>query len=157
MEQESNKNSERATDQAIEEGLAALDMDQVAQVINSVLENETGPRFKAYVETCMHCGMCADACAYFLSNDRDPRYSPAGKVKRTIWEMISKKGKVSKEFLRRAVEIAHLECNVCKRCAMYCPFGIDIAYMMLLVVVFVINSKYLRCTFRIRLTAIPLP
>jgi Fe-S oxidoreductase len=47
--------------------------------------------------------------------------------------MIRKKGKVSPEFLKRATEIAHTECNLCKRCSMYCPFGIDIAYLMLLV------------------------
>ncbi len=26
--------------------------------------------------------------------------------------------------------IAHTECNLCKRCAQYCPFGIDIAYLI---------------------------
>jgi Fe-S oxidoreductase len=56
-----------------------------------------------------------------------------GKVKQTIWEMLKKKGKVSPEFIKRSSEIASTECNACKRCAMYCPFGIDIAYLMLVV------------------------
>jgi Fe-S oxidoreductase len=47
--------------------------------------------------------------------------------------MIKKKGQVSAEFIKRASEIASTECNACKRCAMYCPFGIDIAYLMLTV------------------------
>ncbi|MGD2149439.1 MAG: (Fe-S)-binding protein, partial [Desulfobacterales bacterium] len=29
-----------------------------------------------------------------------------------------------------ASRIAYTECNLCRRCAMYCPFGIDIAYLM---------------------------
>ncbi len=124
---------EKNTDQAIESGLEKLTPERIESVINQVLNKETGPRFKAYVDTCMRCGLCSDACAYFLSNDRNPRFSPAAKVKDTVWEMLEKKGKVSKDFLRRAVRICHLECNVCKRCSMYCPFGIDVAYMMLLV------------------------
>ncbi len=124
---------EKATDEAVENGLKRLKPERISQVINQVLHRETGPRFKAYVDTCMRCGLCSDACSYFLSNDREPTFSPAAKVKQTIWEMLDKKGKVSKDFLRRAVHITHLECNLCRRCSMYCPFGIDIAYMMLLV------------------------
>ena len=130
---ETQADNVQITDEAIEAGLAKLTPERIKTVINQVLEKETGPRFKTYVETCMHCGLCAEACSYFLSNDRDPRFSPAGKVKQTIWEMIKKKGAVSKDFLRRAVHIAHTQCNVCKRCSMYCPFGIDIAYLMLMV------------------------
>ncbi|MCF6247885.1 MAG: (Fe-S)-binding protein [Desulfobacula sp.] len=125
--------NELNSDSAIEDGLAKLNPERITKVIQEVLYKETGPRFKAYVETCMHCGLCADACSYFISNDSNPKFSPAGKVKRTVWEMIKKKGNVSTKFLREAVHISFLECNVCKRCSMYCPFGIDIAYMMLLV------------------------
>lgn len=120
-------------DDGVEKGLERLTPEKIEQTINQVLSKETGPRFQAYIKTCMRCGLCADACSVFLSRDRDPKLSPAAKVKRTLYEMINKKGKVSKELLRETVKIAHTECNVCKRCAMYCPFGIDIAYMMLLV------------------------
>jgi Fe-S oxidoreductase len=44
--------------------------------------------------------------------------------------MLKKKGKVDAEFIKRSSEIVSTECNMCKRCAMYCPFGIDIAYLM---------------------------
>lgn len=120
-------------DDGVEKGLEKLTPERISEVINQVLTKETGARFKAYIDTCMRCGLCADACSVFLSRDRDPRFSPAAKVKQTLHEMIKKKGKVSKDFLRDAVRICHTECNVCKRCAMYCPFGIDIAYMMLMV------------------------
>ncbi|MFU8768633.1 MAG: 4Fe-4S dicluster domain-containing protein, partial [Desulfotignum sp.] len=110
---------EKPTDPAVESGLERLTPERIRDVITQVLEKETGPRFKAYVETCMRCGMCADACSYFLSNDRNPRFMPAAKVKNTIWEMLAQRGNVSRDFLREAVRISHLECNVCKRCAMY--------------------------------------
>lgn len=118
-------------DDGVEKGLAKLSPEKISKEINQVLTKETGARFKAYVDTCMRCGLCADACSYFLSNDRDPKISPAGKVKQTISGMLEKKGNVSKDFLKNMVRVCHTECNVCKRCSMYCPFGIDIAYMML--------------------------
>lgn len=127
------KELKKNTDPAIEGGIERLTQTQIVNVINQVLHEEVGPRFKVYVETCMHCGLCSDSCVYFLSNNREPKFSPAAKVKQTIWPMLKKKGNVSKDFLRRAVQIAHIECNVCCRCSMYCPFGIDIAYLMLLV------------------------
>ncbi len=120
----------KSLDQGIEVGLADLTEEKIAAVINAVLENETGARLKTYVDTCIHCGLCSEACHYYLSHDNDPAYSPVGKVKQTIWEMMRKKGRVSPEFIKQAAVIAHTQCNLCKRCAQYCPFGIDIAYLM---------------------------
>jgi Fe-S oxidoreductase len=120
-------------DEGLEMGTEKLTQDRIENMINRVLKGESGARLKAYVDTCIHCGLCSEACHYYLSQDNDPRWSPVGKVKQTLWEMIKKKGKVSPDFIKRAAEIAATECNLCKRCAMYCPFGIDIAYMMLVV------------------------
>jgi Fe-S oxidoreductase len=47
--------------------------------------------------------------------------------------MIKNDGKVGPEFIKQAAEIAYTECNLCKRCSLYCPFGIDIAYLLSLV------------------------
>lgn len=120
-------------DEAVERGAEKLTPERIEKTINAVFDNEAGARLKAYVDTCAHCGLCSDACHFFLSRDRDPRFSPVGKVKQTIWEMLDKKGKVSAEFMKQAIQVAQTECNMCRRCVQYCPFGIDIAYMMSLV------------------------
>jgi Fe-S oxidoreductase len=120
-------------DEGVERGAEKLTPERIEKTINGVFDNEAGARLKAYVETCAHCGLCSDACHFFLSRDRDPRFSPVGKVKQTIWEMLDKKGKVSAEFMKQAIQVAQTECNMCRRCVQYCPFGIDIAYMMSLV------------------------
>jgi len=120
-------------DEGLEIGAQKLTEERIAKVINRVLKGESGARLKAYVETCIHCGLCSEACHYYLSHDNDPRYSPVGKIKQTLWEMLKKKGRVDADFIKKASEIASTECNTCKRCAMYCPFGIDIAYMILTV------------------------
>ena len=117
-------------DEGIIKGVEQLSPDKIERVIRQVLKNETGARLKTYVDTCVHCGLCSEGCHYFLSRDRDPKFSPAGKVKQTLWEIIRKKGKVSPEFIKEAAIVAYTQCNLCKRCSMYCPFGIDIAYVM---------------------------
>jgi len=123
----------KVLDVATETGLAKLTEEKIEQVINKVLQGETGARLKTYVQTCVHCGLCSEACHYYLSHDKDPAYSPVGKVKQTMWEIIKRKGRVDIDFIRDMVRISQTECNLCKRCAMYCPFGIDIAYIMTVV------------------------
>jgi Fe-S oxidoreductase len=85
------------------------------------------------VSTCVHCGLCSDACHFFLSKDRDPSYAPVGKIKQTIWKMIKNKGKISPEEIVHMAKIAYTECNLCRRCVQYCPFGIDTAFMISIV------------------------
>ena len=130
MAEPSRKEATKVVDDGIDVGISRLTEEKIQSVINGVIDSETGARLKAYVETCIHCGLCSEACHYYLSHDNDPHYSPVGKVKQTIWEMVKKKGRVSPEFIRQAAIIAHTECNLCKRCAQYCPFGIDIAYLI---------------------------
>ncbi len=120
-------------DEGIDRRLDEIDLDEVERVIRETLDKETAARLKVYVETCVHCGLCSEGCHYFLSHDKDPRYAPVSKVKQTLWEMARKRGKVDKTFLRNAVRIAYLECGACRRCSMYCPFGIDIAYLTMVV------------------------
>lgn len=118
-------------DMGLDGGVAKLTPEKIEKVVNEVIDKETGARLKVYVDTCVHCGLCSEACHYYLSQDKNPIFAPAGKVKQTLWEIVEKKGKVSPEFIRRAAELCYTECNLCRRCAMYCPFGIDVAYMML--------------------------
>ncbi|MBU4176190.1 MAG: (Fe-S)-binding protein, partial [Desulfobacteraceae bacterium] len=124
---------EPVEDAALDNQVAKLTPEQIERVVNGVLNNETAGRMWTYVNTCIHCGLCAEACQWYLSNDRDVSYAPVTKIKDTIWPMLKNKGKVSAEFIKRCAEIAYTECNVCRRCGMYCPFGVDIAYMLLIV------------------------
>lgn len=130
MDNAAAKPEETIMDEGIEKGAALLTDERIEKTIRRVIDGEGGARIKVYVDTCVHCGLCAEACHYYLSHDNDPRFSPAGKVKQTLGEMIARKGKVDREFMKKAAEIAATQCNLCKRCAMYCPFGVDVAYLM---------------------------
>jgi Fe-S oxidoreductase len=120
-------------DEGIQNGIKHLTERTIEKCINRIINDETGARFRAYIETCVHCGLCSEACHFYLSQNNDPKLSPVGKVKRTLWEILKKKGLVDAEFIGKAAEIAYTECNLCKRCSMYCPFGIDISYLMMVV------------------------
>ncbi len=133
MYKEPIKQPHEIIDEGILTGASRLTAEKVRRVINEVIKSETGARLKTYVDTCIHCGLCSEGCHYYLSHDKDPIYSPAGKVKQTLWKMLRKKGDVGVEEIKRMAEIAATECNLCRRCAMYCPFGIDVAYLMLVV------------------------
>ena len=120
-------------DPGIDENIAKLTPDRIEKTINRVLTDETGARLQAYIQTCVHCGLCAESCQSYVSRNKDPDYAPVAKVKDTIWEMVKRKGKVDGEFLHNAARIAFLDCGACRRCSMYCPFGIDISYMIMTV------------------------
>jgi Fe-S oxidoreductase len=130
MAEPAEKEKTEVLDQGVEVGASRLTPEKIEKVINGVLKGETGARLQAYLETCIHCGLCSEACHYYLSHDQDPHFSPVGKIKQTLWPMVKRKGKVDLDFLKQAVAIAHTQCNLCKRCAQFCPFGIDIAYMI---------------------------
>jgi Fe-S oxidoreductase len=133
MSDPAKKQDVHQKDEGLDTGISHLTEDRIQEVINQVLLQESGARFSAYMDACIRCGLCSEACHFYLSHDNNPRYAPAGKVKQTVWQILKKKGGVSPDFIKSAAEIAYTQCNLCKRCSMYCPFGIDVAYLMLLV------------------------
>ncbi len=104
MAEAAKKEEKKAIDEGLERGAEKLTEERIKKVIDRVIKEETGARLKVYVETCIHCGLCSEACHYYLSHDNDPRWSPVGKVKQTLWEMLKKKAgsvrSLSKEPLR---------------------------------------------------------
>jgi len=133
MAEPATQEKQKVIDDGLEKGAEGLTEDKIQKTVNDVLKNETGARLKAYVNTCIHCGLCSEACHYYLSHDKDPHYSPVGKVKQTIWKILKNKGKISPASIKEIAVIAYTQCNLCKRCVHFCPLGIDIAYIILTV------------------------
>ena len=120
-------------DPGLDDNLLKLTPERIQTTINKVLDTKTTARLKVFLDTCVHCGLCSEACHTYLSRNRDPDFAPVAKVKATVWEMIKRDGKVDTVFLKDAARIAYTECGTCRRCSAYCPFGIDISYMIMLV------------------------
>ncbi len=98
--------------------------------IRGILAANDGARIRTWLSICSRCGLCAESCFVYLANDRDPRLSPAYKFQKTLGDMYRRKGNLTPEFFEKCYEIAWLQCTMCKRCSIYCPFGIDIATMI---------------------------
>jgi len=89
----------------------------------------------AYLESCLHCGHCADAC-HFYTVTEDPRYTPAYKLfpmarayKRSKPPLSWFGGapRITESHLREWEELLFDSCTMCGRCTLVCPMGIDIA------------------------------
>ena len=100
--------------------------------IREILSANKGALLRAWRSICSGCGLCAEGCFYYLSHGRDPKLSPAYKINSTLGEMYRRKGNVGEAFLEKCYETLWLKCTMCRRCSLYCPFGIDIAAMMMI-------------------------
>ncbi|MBW2617841.1 MAG: (Fe-S)-binding protein [Deltaproteobacteria bacterium] len=99
------------------------------KAIKEALNNRLTARIKTYLSICAHCGLCADTCHFYVSSDGDPKQVPSYKVK-PLLNLIKRKGDVDEDFLKEMYEIVYGSCSMCRRCSLYCPFGIDIASMI---------------------------
>jgi len=92
------------------------------------------------LDACVHCGQCAEACHFYLATN-DPRYTPIYKLQPMLKAYRRERAPFS--FLTKALGLAPPEataqeltdwsellydsCNLCGRCTLACPMGIDIA------------------------------
>lgn len=94
------------------------------------------------LDACVHCGMCADACHFYIATE-DPQYTPVLKIEpfkqafkreagafAPIFRWFSLKQKVTAEELERWQHLLYDSCNLCGRCSLMCPMGIDIAKLI---------------------------
>lgn len=101
-----------------------------------------GAHVATYMESCIHCGMCAEACHYYVQTG-DPKYTPIWKLepfkqayKREMspfaffYRTLGLKSKVTVEQLEEWQELIYDSCTVCGRCTLICPMGIDIAALV---------------------------
>ncbi len=106
------------------------------------LRDQIDAKVSSYFSTCVHCGLCAEACQFYVETG-DPHYTPIYKLEpmRKLWRQEHTLGGKLKKMLGRSEplteqdfadweELVYDSCNLCGRCSMVCPVGIDIAYML---------------------------
>lgn len=95
-----------------------------------------------YMESCIHCGMCAEACHFYVISG-NPKYTPIWKLEpfkqaykreagpfAAIYRALNLKKKVTVEQLEEWQELLYDSCTMCGRCTLICPMGIDIASLV---------------------------
>jgi Fe-S oxidoreductase len=108
----------------------------------AVLRDQIDTKVAAYFSSCVHCGLCAEACLFYTETG-DPRYTPIYKVEpmRRLWQrehtFLGKLGKalglgsdLTADDFANWQEMTYDSCTLCGRCSMVCPVGNDIAYMI---------------------------
>ena len=103
---------------------------------------EFGVTAALHLESCVHCGQCAQACHFHVSTG-DPKYTPIRKLellRRAYRREASPLAPLVRALgLARAPSIDELQqwqellydsCTMCGRCTTACPMGIDIAELV---------------------------
>ena len=93
---------------------------------------------RVYLDACVRCGACTDKCHYFLGTG-DPKNMPVArqdlfrKVYRKHFTLAGKwlpwlvgAEDLTEQVLDDWYSYFH-QCSQCRRCAVYCPYGIDTA------------------------------
>jgi Fe-S oxidoreductase len=94
------------------------------------------------LESCIHCGICADACHFYIATE-DPQYTPIWKVEpfkqaykresspfAPLVKLLGLKREVKAEQLEQWQHLLFDSCNMCGRCSLICPMGIDVAALI---------------------------
>ncbi|MCO6413827.1 MAG: (Fe-S)-binding protein [Thiogranum sp.] len=93
---------------------------------------------QVFLDACVHCGACTDKCHYYLGTS-DPKNMPVArqellrKVYRRYFTFAGKyfpklvgAADLTEEVLDEWYSYFH-QCSQCRRCSVFCPYGIDTA------------------------------
>jgi len=108
----------------------------------NALKQQIDSSVAAFFSSCVHCGMCAEACLFYTETG-DPERTPINKTEplRRIWKseytLFGRIGKilgltksVDEKLLADWETLVYDSCSLCGRCSMICPVGNDIAEMI---------------------------
>lgn len=120
---------EKLTEEKIQKGL-------------EVLKREVGSKLITHVNSCVHCGLCAESCVYYQINP-DEHFVPAKKVDivSSIYRRYNTTGGKLMPWLTNArtlddatieemVDLLYGSCTMCGRCNKHCSVGVDIEYLV---------------------------
>jgi Fe-S oxidoreductase len=120
---------EKFTDDIIKKGLEVFDSHEDSKLLT-------------HLNSCVHCGLCAESCIYYLAT-KDDRFTPARKV-----DLVSSiyrryhtfSGKIlpglvnarelNEKTTNEMIDLLFGACTMCGRCTMHCSIGVDIAYLV---------------------------
>jgi Fe-S oxidoreductase len=93
---------------------------------------------RVFMDACVHCGACTDKCHYFLGT-ADPNNMPVARqelMRKVYRRYFTLPGKIApwlvgaedltEDTLNQWYTYYH-QCSECRRCSVFCPYGIDTA------------------------------
>ena len=111
------------------------EQERIDRAVQTLVE-DTHSAEAVWLESCIHCGQCTNAC-HFFQTTRDVKYAPQRKARlyrrvyrrevgplRWWYRLITQPVKM--QDLEELQELVYDSCTECGRCTMVCPMGIDI-------------------------------
>ncbi len=111
--------------------------DEKAALAIDVLRKGLNRQLEASLEVCVHCGICAEACHYYVS-DPKPEHVPAyraeqlRKIYRGLFDPVGKAvpkwagaAQLDEEMAEQLLLNVFGSCTMCGRCVLNCPMGVD--------------------------------
>ena len=108
-------------------------------VLNGIKERLSKYRsFQVFMDICVRCGACADKCHFYIGSG-DPKNMPVlrAELLRSIYRNdFTTAGKIlgslagGRELTKDVIKewfYYFYQCTECRRCSVYCPYGIDTA------------------------------
>jgi Fe-S oxidoreductase len=106
-----------------------------------LFQGKLNEAMRLYLETCTRCGVCTEACHVHASMGQ-VRYIAAYrheiirrlykkyfKVRGNVWPSVGESKELTEMALDELYDAAY-SCTGCRRCMVYCPFGIDTQMLM---------------------------
>ncbi len=93
---------------------------------------------KVFMDSCVHCGACADKCHYYIGT-QDPKNMPVARqdLMRSVYRRyFTLPGKLfpklvgARDLTKDVLDewfTYYNQCSECRRCSVFCPYGIDTA------------------------------
>jgi Fe-S oxidoreductase len=107
-----------------------------------ILRMPEDSKLVTHLNACVHCGLCATSCVYFLTMKED-KYVPARKVElvaslyrryctltgKIIPKLINAR-ELDEKMAEEMIDLLYGACTICGRCVKHCSIGVDIAYVV---------------------------
>jgi Fe-S oxidoreductase len=107
-----------------------------------VISEPQDSKLVTYLNSCVHCGLCAESCMYYLST-KDEQFIPTRKVDliSSIYQRyctftgkyfpgLTNARELNEELTTEMTDQLFGACTLCGRCSKHCSIGIDIAYLV---------------------------
>lgn len=120
------------------ENLSQEDIDKAVRVFKEKLDY----KYAIHLNSCVHCGLCADSCHYHLTHG-DLKSTPAYKLNLIVkvfkkyftftgkyFSILNGAKKLDKEMIWEWIDSLYGRCSMCGRCSINCSVGMNIPYLV---------------------------
>ena len=128
-------------------------MDQATRgELLKLFQTKLNQAMRLYLETCTRCGVCTEACHVYASTGQVKHiaayrseivrrlYKKYFKTRGKFWPSVGEAKELTDLALEELFEAAY-SCTGCRRCMVYCPFGIDTQMLMSIAKLLLIGAE----------------